>query len=123
MSGLFVILVVGALIGVSLGQRTSLPGPADVVSASEPVSDSPEVQHLKARIADCQNEIYSANNSVWQLNFEIIQYKSAGDSISILQTQKQVESEFGKTLCFEDGTTQYNQSDALNKSQQQELEP
>jgi hypothetical protein len=109
-----------------VAQTSIRPTPTVPVQAAHGVistDNSAEIQHLQARIADCQNEIYAADDSIWQANFNLVQARSGATPYSSLQTQKQVDdlldSVGGNTLCFEDGTAQYNQSNTLNTSQQQ----
>ena len=136
--GVAIVLIVGAyFLGQmsattpqSVAKANTLPQSAPVLTTTEinpnetTTDTSAEVHHLEARIADCQNEIYAANNSVWLLNNEITQFKIGATSVSSLQYQNQVndlvDSVGGNTLCFEDDTAQYKQSKALNDSQQQE---
>ena len=103
---------------------TTQPAPIQAAPEVSSTDNSAEVQHLEARIADCQNEIYAADNSIWQANFNLIQARSGAMSYSSLQTQKQVndllDSVGGNTLCFEEDSAEAAQSNALNTEQQQD---
>ncbi len=118
-----VIVTVVLVFGAYMAGRSSIIVPQSS-QPSTPADQSAEVQHLEARIADCQNEIDAADNSIYQGNLNLIQAQNGVIPYSSLKTQKQVndllDSVGGNTLCFEDDTAQYNQSNALNTSQQQD---
>ena len=133
--GVAVVLIIGAyFLGQASAQanqpvaQTSTPPTqstsVQAIPEASSSDNSAEIQHLEARIADCQNEIDAADNSIYQANFNLIQARSGATPYSSLQTQKQVnnllDSVGGNTLCFEDDTVQYNQSNALNTTQEQE---